>query len=162
MGGHLWAIGTEWIKMKGRLADDLQLSHDALHIHLALLVMFVIARIIRRRPDTLYPFLAVLSLELANEINDVSRLLPRYPEHSFASSMKDLVNTMFWPTVLLCFGRLIFPTSVNRSSIATPDGLPHPKGEVSPAAMDDLNHCNGNTPNLHGTKSVLQQPSDIQ
>ena len=52
MGGHLWAIGTEWIKMKGRLADDLQLSHDALHIHLALLVMFVIARIIRRRPDT--------------------------------------------------------------------------------------------------------------
>lgn len=101
--------GTRWIDSKRALELLFDLSPDAMHIHGSFLLLFVIAAVLRRRPDNIWPWLMLLVIELVNEANDVFRpSMPTMRENWYVAG-HDVLNTMFWPTVLLIFGRWLFP-----------------------------------------------------
>lgn len=91
--------------LKTDLSQLLHLSKDALHVHLGLLIMLLAMIILRKSPASLVPWLCVLALELTNEVLD---LLPWHRgqlELSFLGGLKDIVNTMLWPTIILVLAR---------------------------------------------------------
>jgi hypothetical protein len=107
MNEKLQALAELWIGYKTWLVDFVGLTNDAMHVHGSILILFVSAIVLRRRPDSIWCWLIVLTAELFNEYADLKGLAPG--EDSISASVHDLYNTMFWPTVLLVFGRLIFP-----------------------------------------------------
>lgn len=96
-----------WIGYKMWLVDNVGLTNDALHVHGSLLILCLSAIILRRRPDSIWCWLIVLIAELFNEFADLKGMAPG--EDSIDASIHDIYNTMFWPTVLLIMGRLLFP-----------------------------------------------------
>jgi hypothetical protein len=107
MEEHLKQIAEQWIGYKIWLVDNIGLSNDALHVHVSILILFVSGILLRRRPDSIWCWLIVLIAELFNEYADVKGLAPG--EASIEAGLHDLYNTMLVPTVLLIFGRLLFP-----------------------------------------------------
>jgi hypothetical protein len=89
--------------LKTDLSQLLNLSKDALHVHLGLLIMLLAVFILRKSPASIVPWLCVLTLELANEILDLSH--GPHGSLSLFGSLKDIVNTMLWPTVILVLAR---------------------------------------------------------
>lgn len=108
------------IEQKRELGVLLNLSNDALHIHVALILLFGSALLLRKRPDHFLPWLIVLLFELANEWNDITRLA--VDEGTIDASLHDIYNTMFWPTLILLFGRFLFPRRAVGYSAATEAG----------------------------------------
>ncbi len=108
-------FGTRIIGSKDALEFLISLSPDALHVHMSLFLLFGIALIVRRRPDTWIPWTALLLFELGNEINDVMHHSLLTPLNDRAAALHDLLNTMFWPTILLMFGRILFPRSAPKA-----------------------------------------------
>lgn len=104
------AIMDRWIAIKIWLEHSIGLHNDALHVHVALLILFGAALVLRRRPDHIGPFLVVLILELINEWADLRS--DRAGEAELTEALKDLYNTMVWPVLILLFGRLLFPRDV--------------------------------------------------
>ncbi len=76
------------------------LERDALHIHAALL-LYVTTTVILRNGRSVIPWLVVLVVEVANEAYDLRHNWPEGPDWAISSSVKDLWNTMIWPTALL-------------------------------------------------------------
>jgi hypothetical protein len=81
------------------------LERDALHIHGAILLYIVAMAVFRQSRRSRFPWLVVLAAELLNEGHDLRINLPGEPAWAIAESLKDLWNTMLWPTVLLLVGR---------------------------------------------------------
>ena len=82
------------------------LQRDALHIHVALALYFVAMVVFRRSRRSRVPWLVVLGLEAANELYDFRMNLQDTPyTQALDASVKDLWNTMLWPTVILLVGR---------------------------------------------------------
>ena len=107
MNEKLQALAEVWIGYKVRLIEFVGLTNDAMHIHGSILILFVSAIILRRRPDSIFCWLIVLVAELFNEFADLKGLAPG--EASIEAGIHDLYNTMFWPTIILILGRLLFP-----------------------------------------------------
>ena len=80
------------------------LERDALHIHLALLLYLVAMAVFRQTRRSRVPWLFVLGVEIANEVSDLV-LHGGGDGSAWQESLKDLWNTMLWPTVLLFVGR---------------------------------------------------------
>lgn len=96
-----------WVDHKMRLVEAVGLTNDAMHIHGSLLILFVAALVLRRRPDSIWCWLVVFVAELFNEYADLRGLAPG--EATMDAALHDIYNTMFWPTVIVLFGRLLFP-----------------------------------------------------
>lgn len=107
MQEKLQQIAELWIGYKTRLVEYVGLTNDAMHIHGSILILFVSAIILRRRPDSLWCWIIVLAAELFNEYADLRGLAPG--EASIDASLHDLYNTMFWPSIILVLGRFLFP-----------------------------------------------------
>ena len=107
MESYLAEAVSRWIGWKTWLVDHVGLTNDAMHIHIALLIMMTTAVILRKRPDSFLPWLAVLIAELFNEYADLVGDAPG--EATIKASLHDIYNTMFWPTLLLLIGRWLFP-----------------------------------------------------
>ena len=90
--------------LKTELSQFFQLSKDALHVHLGLVAFLVAMVLLRRGPSSVIPWLAVLVLELLNEVLDFIRW-HNTAGFMLAESFKDVLNTMFWPTVVLVLAR---------------------------------------------------------
>lgn len=106
MQDQLLYFAERWIGYKTWLIEAIGLSNDAMHVHGALLILCLSAVILRRRPDSLWCWLIVLSAELFNEYADLRGQAPG--EATLNASLHDLYNTMFWPTVILILGRFLF------------------------------------------------------
>jgi len=106
---HLESFGISIIGSKDALELLVNVSPDALHIHVSLLILFAVALLLRRRPDNWLPWLVLLLLDLVNEANDILHHSMRVPLDDRAAALHDLLNTMFWPTIILLFGRVLFP-----------------------------------------------------
>ena len=81
------------------------LERDALHIHAALALYIVAMAVFRQTRHSRVPWLVVFGLLAANEAYDLRINWVEGPEWAIAASVKDLWNTMLWPTVLLFVGR---------------------------------------------------------
>ena len=107
MQDYLEQLSEYWIGYKIRLIDAVGLTNDALHIHGSMFILFGSAMVLRRRPDSVWCWLIVLVAELFNEYADLQGQSPG--EATIDAAMHDLYNTMFWPTIILILGRIMFP-----------------------------------------------------
>jgi hypothetical protein len=119
MHENLQQLAELWISYKIQMVGFVGLTNDAMHVHGSLLILFVSAIILRRRPDSIWCWLIVLVAELFNEYADLKGLAPG--EASMDASIHDLYNTMFWPTLILLLGRFLFPPRLKKPAIVDDD-----------------------------------------
>jgi len=79
------------------IGDGTGASDSLLHVHAGLAILFLARLVTRRSLATPIPFLVVVVAESANEIMD--RLT--YGSWRLADTGLDVVNTLFWPFVLM-------------------------------------------------------------
>src|SRR3954470_19057126 len=88
---------TLYQELINAIGDGTGASDSLLHVHAGLAVLFVARLITRRSLATAVPFLVVAAAETANEIMD--RLT--YGSWRAADTGLDVLNTLFWPFVLM-------------------------------------------------------------
>lgn len=91
--------------LKTDLSDLIGLSKDALHVHLGLLIFLVAMVVFRRSAASWVPWLVVLALELVNEGLDILHWNQGVLDFSVLGGIKDILNTMLWPTILMLLSR---------------------------------------------------------
>ena len=79
------------------IGDGTGASDSLLHVHAGLAVLFLARIVTRRSLATPTPFLVVVAAELANELLD--RLA--FGAWRWEDTLLDIVNTLFWPFVLM-------------------------------------------------------------
>lgn len=79
------------------IGDGTGASDSLLHVHAGLAVLFLARIVTRRSLATPVPFLVVCAAELANEVLD--RLA--FGAWRWEDTIPDVVNTLFWPFVLM-------------------------------------------------------------
>lgn len=84
------------------IGDGTGASDSLLHVHAGLTILFLARIITRRSLATPVPFLIVCLAELLNEIMD--RLT--FGSWRFPDTLFDVVNTLFWPFMLMVGLRL--------------------------------------------------------
>lgn len=107
MQDRLQLLAEHWVSYKIWLIETVGLTNDAMHVHGALLIVCVSALVLRRRPDSLWCWIIVFIAELFNEYADLRGSAPG--EATMDAALHDIYNTMFWPTVILILGRVLFP-----------------------------------------------------
>jgi hypothetical protein len=90
---------------KTQLSDLLGISKDALHIHLGLATYLIVLVVFRRQLTSPVPWLALLAFEIVNEFLDIFHVHEGVMGLDLSGSLKDVLNTMFWPTVVLVAAR---------------------------------------------------------
>ena len=81
------------------------LSKDALHVYTGLIVWLLAAALFRRSIATLRPWLAVLVVAVGIEAFDAFDDWVDLGRWRWKASLHDIVNTLFWPTVLALLAR---------------------------------------------------------
>ena len=81
------------------------LAKDALHIYVGLGVWLLAAAVFRRSITTLRPWLAVLVVACVIEGFDAFDDWVQLAHWRYRASLHDVVNTLFWPTVLALLAR---------------------------------------------------------
>ena len=109
-----------WYSFKQWLEAASGLDMDALHIHAGLLVQLLAALLLRRSLSSLWPWLVVLAATLANEAYDLH--FETWPEpdraRQLAEGVKDLLNTMLMPTILLLLARYAPRLIIGRAPVS--------------------------------------------
>ena len=100
--------------IKTDLATFLGISKDALHIHIGLAIFFGLVLLFRRRPNSLLPWLGVLAFEIANELFDIFHWHNGGFSFETGDVVKDIVNTMVWPTVAMVTLRFLAARKLKR------------------------------------------------
>lgn len=92
--------------LKTALSEAVGLSKDALHVHLGLLIFLAAVLLLRTSLGSWTPWLVLLLFELANEAVDLLHEHDGIRVTDLSETAKDIVNTMFWPTVVVLFTKL--------------------------------------------------------
>lgn len=96
------------------VGDGTGMADSLLHVHAGLLILFLVRVVTGRSLSTPLPLAVVFVAEMANEVLD--RL--HYGSWRPADTISDIVNTMFWPTVLFVGLRLRRPTDKRAARLA--------------------------------------------
>jgi hypothetical protein len=97
---------TEFQSAKMALVEHLGVSKDACHIYVGLGVFLLATVVLRTRRGSLIPWLLVLLVAAVGEFLDRYDDLHQIGYWRWQESAHDLLNTLFWPTVLLVLFRL--------------------------------------------------------
>lgn len=97
---------TETQTIKAAVVAATGLSRDALHIYVGLGVYLLTLAVSRRPLRSLLPWLLVLGVAVAGECVDRHDDLLTIGHWRRMESLHDLVNTAFWPTVLMLLARV--------------------------------------------------------
>jgi hypothetical protein len=81
------------------------LSKDALHIYVGIGVWLLAAALFRRSITTLRPWLVVLIVACGIEAFDAFDDWVQLGHWRWRASLHDVINTMFWPTLLALLAR---------------------------------------------------------
>lgn len=81
------------------------LSKDALHVYVGLAAFVTVALLSRRPVRWLLPWMAALVVASTGEIVDLRYDLSKFGSWRWWASLHDVLNTMFWPTVLALLAR---------------------------------------------------------
>jgi hypothetical protein len=102
------------MQLKDALERYTCLGQDALHVHASIILYLAAMFVLRRSWRSPVPWLFVFALEAANELLDLQEQYEigikaitwrQAFELGWPEGLKDMVNTMLWPTVLLVVGR---------------------------------------------------------
>jgi hypothetical protein len=101
----LEAVGIEWASLKMLVERSLDVSHDALHVIAGVVVQLLLAWMLSTSLARWRPWLIVLGLEIANELNDFR--VEIWPDFAMqlGEAVKDVLLTLLLPTVLLVVAR---------------------------------------------------------
>lgn len=91
--------------LKAIVGHTTHLAKDALHVHVALIVFFGAAALFRWPLKSPKLWLLVLAVACAGEAWDITDSLMGGVAHNYAGSLKDVVNTMAWPTAISALAR---------------------------------------------------------
>lgn len=94
-----------YTEFKEAVVTYVGLERDALHVHGALLLYIVAMGVFRQSRRSRLPWLVVFAVELVNEAIDLLAIAPYFNRLIAEATIKDIWNTMLWPTVLLLVGR---------------------------------------------------------
>lgn len=95
-----------YISLKILVEQYSGLERDALHVHAALFLYLLAMVVFRQTRRSRFPWLFVLAVEVVNEYFDIRNAAASGdPDVAWSESLKDIWNTMLWPTVLLLIGR---------------------------------------------------------
>lgn len=100
-------LGLDWFNAKTFFEHSLAFSHDALHSFVGVIVQLLVAAMLRCSVARWKPWLVVLMLELANEASDLYGEVWPTRSQQWGESAKDLLLTMFLPTLLLVVSRYV-------------------------------------------------------
>jgi hypothetical protein len=93
------------------------LSKDALHIYVGLAVFFAAAAVLRKPLRSIIPWLAVVAIAIMGEVLDMRDDIACLGYWRWGASLHDILNTLFWPSVLLLLAKLgIFFGSSDRNA----------------------------------------------
>ena len=98
-------LGLGWFDAKTFFEHSLAFSHDALHSFVGVVVQLAVAAVLRCSVARWKPWLVVLVLELANEASDLYGEVWPTRSQQWGESAKDLLLTIFLPTLLLAISR---------------------------------------------------------
>ena len=87
------------------LMEATGLAKDALHIYAGMIVMLLTAALLRRPLRDWRPLAAVFLAALAAELWDLIDTLAIDHSPRWRGNMKDIWNTLFWPTALFLLAR---------------------------------------------------------
>ena len=87
------------------IVDHLHLAKDALHIYVALALFLGSAALFRWPLKSWRPWLVVLAAALIGEAWDLRDSLAYGTRIELGGNLKDVLNTLFWPTVLMLLAR---------------------------------------------------------
>ena len=98
-------LDADWQSFKVFLEQSIGFSHDALHVMVGVMVQLAAAAVLRMSIARPWPWLVVLVLELANELNDLR--FGQFPDLAtrYGEGAKDLLLTIALPTLLLVLAR---------------------------------------------------------
>lgn len=101
----LGRIGFDWYRAKTFVEHAIAFSDDALHVFAGVLIQLLAAALLRRSLANWLPWLVVALLEVVNEVVDL--WIERWPDFAeqLGESGKDVLLTLFLPTVLLIVAR---------------------------------------------------------
>ena len=97
--------GMDWMQFKLFTSHASGVSHDAMHVIGGVLAQIAVAAVFRSSLARIWPWTAVLLVELLNEWNDLH--VERWPDpgQQWGEGAKDLALTMILPTLLLVLAR---------------------------------------------------------
>ncbi len=90
---------------KVMLGDVVHLGKDALHVYVGLGLFLGAALILGWRLSGWRAWLLVLAAALAGELWDLFELVQEDRRFGWLPPIKDVANTLFWPTVLMLLAR---------------------------------------------------------
>ena len=91
--------------IKLAIVDLTGLSKDALHVYVGLAIFLGVAAISRKPLRSIVPWLAVVVVALAGEVVDMIDNLSTLGRWRWDASLHDVLNALFWPTVIWLLGR---------------------------------------------------------
>jgi predicted Na+-dependent transporter len=105
LGAMSFLGGFDWYQLKLFAEHSTGISMDALHMIVGVMLQLLIALLFRSSMSRPMPLLAVLALELVNEANDFRVEIWPDPGMQFGEAVKDVVLTMFIPTLIFLVAR---------------------------------------------------------
>lgn len=97
---------TSWHQGKLFIEHTIRISHDTLHLIVGVLVWLFVALVSRRPVTSWVPWLWLLAFILWNETADLWNERWPDPGMQYGEGAKDVVLTMFVPTLLMFAARL--------------------------------------------------------
>ena len=110
------AVMTSWYQGKLFIEHAVTISHDTLHVIVGVLLWLALGFVLRRPLSSWYPWLWLLAFILWNETVDLWVEQWPDPGQQYGEGAKDLLLTMFLPTILTFAVRLcphLFAVSTN-------------------------------------------------
>ena len=95
----------DWYQLKLFAEDSTGVSMDALHVVVGVMLLLMIALLFRSSLARPMPLLSLLALELVNEANDFRVEIWPDPGMQFGEAAKDVILTMFIPTLMFLVAR---------------------------------------------------------
>jgi hypothetical protein len=92
---------VEWVHLKEFVEFSTGFSRDSLHVILGVCFQFSLAAAFKIPVSRWLPWYVVLAFAAANELNDLVTEYWNLPARQFGEAAKDIVLTMFIPTLIL-------------------------------------------------------------
>jgi hypothetical protein len=118
----------DWIAPVGEAGRTL------VHIHFGLFFFLTGAAFSRKRLRAWPVLLALLALQLANEVADLAFKWPDIPRWLWADSFYDTLNTMVWPTLIFLLA--LDWHAADRAGEQPQPGSPSGEGEAGAPSSD--------------------------
>jgi hypothetical protein len=97
--------GIDWYQLKLFAQHASGISMDALHVIVGVVMQLLLALLFRSSVARPMPLLVVLAFTLLNEANDFRVEIWPDPGMQFGEAVKDVVLTMFLPTLIFLVAR---------------------------------------------------------